>query len=156
MGCCAQAAEERPGPGTRVRICIANGRLRDRGSGPRQVARNGRHSRRRHHRALAVNGRIPAVRQQPHRRRLPQVLEQAQWETTGRALSRGDMRCLLFGHLARLAVWVLHPDWDVGPPPERKLSAMDSYATPAPAVGSPSRAARTPVTRYPRRAAWCQ
>ena len=29
MGCCAQAAEERPGPGTRVRICIANGPLRD-------------------------------------------------------------------------------------------------------------------------------
>ena len=64
--------------------------------------------------------------------------------------------CLLFGHLARLAVWVLHPDWDVGPPPERKLAAMDSYATPAPAVGSPARAAHTPVTRYPRRAAWCQ
>ena len=60
--------------------------------------------------------------------------EQSQLETTGRALTLGDMRCLLFGHLARLAIWALHPDWDGGQPTERKLSAMGtamgSYGNP--------------------------
>ncbi len=34
----------------------------------------------------------------------------------------GDARCILFGHLTRLAIWTLRPSWDAARPTEDKLA----------------------------------
>jgi len=41
--------------------------------------------------------------------------------------STGDIRCVLFGHLTRLAVWALKPIWDPASPVEKKLTIVASH-----------------------------
>jgi len=45
----------------------------------------------------------------------------------------GDTRCIAFGHITRMVIWVLRKDWDPSWPTVRKLttiqSAMDAIAT---------------------------
>lgn len=38
--------------------------------------------------------------------------------------SRGDTRCIIFGHLIRLAIWALRGDWNSEIPVDRKLLAL--------------------------------
>jgi hypothetical protein len=38
--------------------------------------------------------------------------------------SEGDLRCLIYGHLARLAVWSLRKEWDKDLPINEKLSIV--------------------------------
>lgn len=40
---------------------------------------------------------------------------------SGREPTLGDTRCIVFGHLTRMAVWNLRRDWDSSSPTERKL-----------------------------------
>ena len=51
-------------------------------------------------------------------------------EEAGRRPSRGDARCVMFGHLTRLAIWRLRESWDTKLPTGRKL---DLFAEEAPA-----------------------
>lgn len=45
----------------------------------------------------------------------------------------GDIRCIAYGHITRMAVWNLSPQWDASQPTEKKLAiiraAMDAIAT---------------------------
>lgn len=45
----------------------------------------------------------------------------AQLSETGREPTRGDTRCIIFGHLTRMAVWNLRKGWDAGLPTAEKL-----------------------------------
>jgi adenine-specific DNA methylase len=51
----------------------------------------------------------------------------------GMTPTAGDIRCIAFGHITRMAIWGLRPDWDVSISTERKLAtiraAMDSLVT---------------------------
>lgn len=42
--------------------------------------------------------------------------------------TRGDIRCIIYGHLIRLAIWSLRPSWGGGKPVEEKLSAIACFA----------------------------
>jgi putative DNA methylase len=44
----------------------------------------------------------------------------------GVRLTPGDVRCVVFGHVVRLAVWNLRKTWDAARPVEEKLAAMDA------------------------------
>ena len=46
-------------------------------------------------------------------------------ETAGRTPTRGDTRCILFGHLTRLAVWNLRLGWDETLPTVQKIAAFE-------------------------------
>ena len=46
-------------------------------------------------------------------------LQQAGLEPT-----RGDMRCIIFGHLVRLAIWRLRPEWSKDAPASSKVDAV--------------------------------
>ena len=46
-------------------------------------------------------------------------------QAAGRTPTRGDTRCIVFGHLTRLAVWRLRQSWDVTLPTARKIAAFD-------------------------------
>ena len=45
-------------------------------------------------------------------------------EAAGRTPTRGDIRCIVFGHLTRLAVWQLRADWDKTLPTVTKIAAF--------------------------------
>ena len=54
----------------------------------------------------------------------------ASLKAAGRSPTRGDTRCVLFGHLTRLAVWDLRQDWDETLPTARKIAIFeDSVAS---------------------------
>jgi len=44
--------------------------------------------------------------------------------TAGLRPTQGDIRCIIYGHLARLAVWHLRRDWDASKPVSRKLALI--------------------------------
>ena len=46
-------------------------------------------------------------------------------KAAGRTPTRGDTRCIVFGHLTRLAVWSLRSSWDETLPTSRKIAAFD-------------------------------
>ena len=46
-------------------------------------------------------------------------------KAAGRTPTRGDTRCIVFGHLTRLAVWSLRQSWDKSLPTARKIAAFD-------------------------------
>ena len=52
--------------------------------------------------------------------------DRTELETTGRLLTQGDIRCIIFGHLTRMAVWELREDWDHTLPMARKIKAFDN------------------------------
>jgi putative DNA methylase len=41
--------------------------------------------------------------------------------------TRGDIRCLIFGHLIRLTIWSLRQSWDKQKPVADKLSAVADH-----------------------------
>ena len=45
----------------------------------------------------------------------------AQLAEAGHKLTRGDTRCIVFGHLTRMAVWNLRKGWDRSAPTAEKL-----------------------------------
>ena len=58
----------------------------------------------------------------------------------GRAPTRGDTRCILFGHLTRLSVWNLRLSWDNTLPTDQKFAAFErsfaSFGDPDTILGS--------------------
>ena len=44
--------------------------------------------------------------------------------STGRTPTHGDTRCIVLGHLTRMAVWELRDDWDRARPTPKKLAAV--------------------------------
>ena len=48
--------------------------------------------------------------------------------TTGHSLTLGDIRCIVFGHMTRMATWLLRQNWDKKIPTETKLE-MVKHAT---------------------------
>lgn len=58
--------------------------------------------------------------------------ELEQLRDAGMKPSAGDVRCIVYGHVTRLAVWVLRPDWDATLPTAQKLArvarALDAFA----------------------------
>ncbi|MDE0022823.1 MAG: hypothetical protein OXP69_00260 [Spirochaetaceae bacterium] len=54
----------------------------------------------------------------------------ASLKAAGRSPTRGDTRCIVFGHLTRLAVWALRLDWNETLPTARKIAIFeDSVAS---------------------------
>ena len=49
----------------------------------------------------------------------------ADLEAAGRKPTYGDARCVMYGHLARLAIWRLRPTWDATAPIQRKIHAFE-------------------------------
>lgn len=59
--------------------------------------------------------------------------ELAELTAAGMKPTAGDIRCIAFGHIARMAIWVLRTGWDTSRPTAEKLEAvrlaMDAIAT---------------------------
>jgi adenine-specific DNA methylase len=59
--------------------------------------------------------------------------ELAELTAAGMKPTTGDVRCIAFGHIARMAIWKLRPSWKISLPTTDKLKAirlaMDSIAT---------------------------
>src|SRR5690606_23050875 len=59
--------------------------------------------------------------------------ELAQLTAAGMKPTAGDIRCIAFGHIARMAIWKLRPVWRTSRPTAEKLEvirqAMDGIAT---------------------------
>ncbi|MFQ3664654.1 MAG: hypothetical protein SNJ79_01265 [Sphingomonadaceae bacterium] len=53
----------------------------------------------------------------------------AQLAEAGRKPTRGDTRCIIFGHLTRMAVWNLRKGWDAGLPTAEKLERFAQALT---------------------------
>ncbi len=51
----------------------------------------------------------------------------AKLEQGGVAPSQGDMRCVAYGHLIRLAVWSLRKEWDKGKGTEERIAAVEKW-----------------------------
>lgn len=48
----------------------------------------------------------------------------ARLETSGRTPTRGDTRCIVLGHLTRMAIWKLHKSWDNTQSTTQKMAAF--------------------------------
>ena len=68
----------------------------------------------------------------------------AQLATTGRTSTYGDTRCIVFGHLARIAVWELRVDWDRSQSTPEKIAAFRDRMM---GYGDPDQLARRAVNR---------
>lgn len=49
-----------------------------------------------------------------------------QLETGGVKCTKGDMRCITYGHLVRLAIWYLHKEWSINADADRKIESVCS------------------------------
>ena len=47
-----------------------------------------------------------------------------QLRAAGMKPTAGDVRCIIFGHVTRIAVWTLRPSWDAGRPTGEKLALV--------------------------------
>ena len=69
-------------------------------------------------------------------------------EAAGRTPTRGDMRCIIFGHLTRLAVWHLRTGWDKTLPTATKIAtfagAVARFGSPDSVIGALQPVAITP------------
>ena len=63
----------------------------------------------------------------------------AQLASTGRTPTYGDTRCIVLGHLTRMAVWVLRDGWEGSRPTPEKIAAVRERIT---GYGDPDRLAR--------------
>jgi putative DNA methylase len=52
-----------------------------------------------------------------------------QLRAAGMKPTAGDARCIVFGHVTRLAVWTLRPEWDAGRPTADKLARVAEAMT---------------------------
>ena len=59
----------------------------------------------------------------------------AKLEDAGRMPSQGDTRCIIFGHLTRMAVWQLRRSWDDAQPTDKKIAI---FADAVSALGDPA------------------
>ena len=66
--------------------------------------------------------------------------------TTGRSPTYGDTRCIVFGHLTRMAVWALRDTWDRTRPTARKIEVLRERMT---SFGDPDQLARLPPPTDP-------
>lgn len=61
------------------------------------------------------------------------IRELAELRAAGMKPTDGDIRCIAFGHITRMAIWNLRPLWDIHQPTQKKLAliraAMDAIAT---------------------------
>lgn len=77
--------------------------------------------------------------------------ELAQLRLAGLKPTIGDIRCIVYGHLARMAVWTLRKRWDSGAPVREKLervaSAIDAIVEPAAIIGKLARMSQAPSLR---------
>lgn len=59
--------------------------------------------------------------------------ELADLRAAGMKPTNGDIRCIAYGHITRMAIWNLRSNWDISQPTEKKLAiiqaAMDDIAT---------------------------
>ena len=67
-----------------------------------------------------------------------------QLATTGRTPTYGDTRCIVFGHLARMAVWELREDWDRSQSTPEKIAAFRDRMM---GYGDPEQLARRAMNR---------
>ena len=70
---------------------------------------------------------------------------------TGRTPTYGDTRCILLGHLTRMAIWALRDGWERSLPTTEKLATVREHVT---ALGDPDELARSvpppePLTDLP-------
>ena len=63
-----------------------------------------------------------------------------QLASTGRTPTYGDTRCILLGHLTRMAIWTLRDGWDRTRPTTEKLATVRERVT---ALGDPDELARS-------------
>ncbi len=63
----------------------------------------------------------------------------AQLASTGRTPTYGDTRCILLGHLTRMAIWVLRDGWERSLPTAEKIAVVRERIT---GYGDPDRLAR--------------
>ena len=59
----------------------------------------------------------------------------AKLEDAGRVPSQGDTRCIIFGHLTRMAIWQLRGYWDDAQPTDKKIA---NFADVVSALGDPA------------------
>ena len=83
---------------------------------------------------------VPLRRPFDTRERLASIVaaDLARLEAAGRTPTRGDTRCVVFGHLTRMAVWNLRDSWDRDLPTGDKLAA---FANAVSDRGTPDRVA---------------
>ena len=70
----------------------------------------------------------------------------ARLASTGRTPTHGDMRCIVFGHLTRMAVWKLRDHWNRALPVSEKLAA---FAEAVSTCGDPEQLARRVMATEP-------
>jgi len=73
----------------------------------------------------------------------------AQLRAAGMTPSAGDIRCIVFGHLTRLAVWHLRHEWEPTKPPSERIdqvrSRMAAMGDPKPLIETLAAAATAPA-----------
>ena len=73
----------------------------------------------------------------------------AQLRAAGMTPSTGDIRCIVFGHLTRMAVWHLRHDWDTTKPTSERLdevrSSMAAMGDPKPLIETLAAADMSPA-----------
>lgn len=80
-------------------------------------------------------GETPRAKLFENAEQLAQIIsgELADLRAAGMKPTDGDIRCIAFGHITRMAVWNLRPTWDAAQPTEHKLTiirtGMDAIAT---------------------------
>lgn len=71
--------------------------------------------------------------------------------TAGLEPTLGDIRCIVYGHLTRMAVWTLRKEWDTSASVESKLqrvaSAIDAMVEPPAIIARLARMSRAPTLR---------
>lgn len=67
--------------------------------------------------------------------------------TTGRIPTHGDARCVLFGHLTRMAVWKLHNKWDCTLSTAQKITKFNDMVS---GYGDPDQLAQQAATFKPK------
>ncbi len=75
----------------------------------------------------------------PHQLREIVAQDLAHLVTAGRTPTHGDTRCIVFGHLTRMAVWTLRHTWNCSKSTEEKLTTLYETMT---AYGDPEQLAR--------------
>ena len=70
----------------------------------------------------------------------------ARLSAAGRMATRGDTRCIVFGHLTRIAVWQLRTAWDRSLPTAEKIATLRDSMT---GYGDPDELARLAATPEP-------
>ena len=94
------------------------------------------------------SGRTPRRRLFDTPERLVEIAGEdlARLASTGRAPTHGDTRCIVFGHLTRMAVWKLRDRWNRALPVSGKLAA---FAEAVSTCGDPEELARRAIATEP-------